>query len=185
MERTFAEDISDQEELRALLMSFSEEVAFHLRDKGLRGKTVTLKARFSDFKTVTRTKTLVHATNLGPRIYSVASELLNRIDDRPLRLLGVQVSRLEDVRQPVQETLFNGAMAEPSSRQDYMASAEKLAKVTPSLDKLRRKFGRGVVVPAATLDKGIPRGRDGTGAGGDASAAGASPGPPEDLHLDE
>ena len=66
MERTFAEDISDQEELRALLMSFSEEVAFHLRDKGLRGKTVTLKARFSDFKTVTRTKTLaLAATNLG------------------------------------------------------------------------------------------------------------------------
>ena len=112
-------------------------------------------------------------------------DLLLRVDDRPLRLLGVQVSRLEDVRQPVQETLFNGAMAEPSSRQDYMASAEKLAKVTPSLDKLRRKFGRGVVVPAATLDKGIPRGRDGTGAGGDASAAGAPPGPPEDLQLDE
>ncbi len=169
MERTFAEDISDQEELRALLMSFSEEVAFHLRDKGLRGKTVTLKARFSDFKTVTRTKTLAHATNLGPSIYSVASELLNRIDDRPLRLLGVQISRLEDVRQPVQKTLFNGAMAEPSTRKDYLASAEKLAKVTPSLDKLRRKFGRGVVVPAAILDKGVPRGRDGTGAAGQAS----------------
>ena len=177
MERTFAEDISDQEELRGLLMSFSEEVAFYLRDKGLRGKTVTLKARFSDFKTVTRTKTLAHATNLGPRIYSVASELLNRIDDRPLRLLGVQISRLEDVRQPVQTTLFNGAMAEPSSRRDYLASAEKLAKVTPSLDKLRRKFGRGVVVPAAILDKSLPRGRDGTGATGEASRAdGREPG---------
>ena len=165
MERTFAEDISDREELRALLMTFSEEVAFHLRDKGLRGKTVTLKARFSDFRTITRTKTLPFATNLGPRIFSVAGELLDRIDDRPLRLLGVQVSRLEDVRQPVQETLFNGAMAEPSSREDFMASAEKLAKVTPSLDKLRRKFGRGVVVPATILDRKVPDGRDGTSAG--------------------
>ena len=106
-------------------------------------------------------------------------------DDRPLRLLGVQVSRLEDVRQPVQETLFNGAMAEPSSRQDYMASAEKLAKVTPSLDKLRRKFGRGVVFPAATLDKGIPRGRDGTGAGSDQPAGGLAGSPPGEPPFEE
>ena len=132
-------------------MTFCEEVAFYLRDKGLRGKTVTLKARFSDFRTVTRTKTLDFATNLGPRIYSVARELLDRVDDRPLRLLGVQVSKLEDVRQPVQETLFNGAMAEPSSRQDYLESSEKIAQVTPSLDKLRRKFGRGAVVPARSV----------------------------------
>ncbi|MEM9381662.1 MAG: DNA polymerase IV [Planctomycetota bacterium] len=161
MERTFAEDIRDREELRALLMTFCEDVAFYLRDKGLRGKTVTLKARFSDFRTVTRTKTLEFATNLGPRIYSVARELLDRVEDRPLRLLGVQVSRLEDVRQPVQETLFNGAMAEPSTRDDFIASTEKLAKVTPSLDKLRRKFGRGAVVPATLLNKETPDGRDG------------------------
>ncbi|MEM6672566.1 MAG: DNA polymerase IV [Planctomycetota bacterium] len=162
MERTFAEDIADRDELRALLMTFSEEVAFYLRDKGLRGKTVTLKARFSDFKTVTRTKTLDCATNLGPRIYSTARELLERVDDRPLRLLGVQVSRLEDVRQPVQESLFNGTL-DPSSRKEFLAQSEKIAKVTPSLDKLRRKFGRGTVVPASTLEKGLPEGRDGSG----------------------
>ena len=162
MERTFAEDIVDREELRALLMTFSEEVAFYLRDKGLRGKTVTLKARFSDFKTVTRTKTLDFATNLGPRIYSVTRELLDRVEVRPLRLLGVQVSRLEDVRQPVQETLFNGAMAEPSTRDDFIATSAKLAKVTPSLDKLRRKFGRGTVLPATLQNKDAPEGRDGT-----------------------
>ncbi len=162
MERTFAEDISDREELRNLLFTFCEEVAFYLRDKGLRGKTITLKARFSDFKTVTRTKTLEFPTNIGNRIYAVARELLGRVDPRPLRLLGIQIARLEDVRQPMQGTLFNGSMADPSSRKDFLETSEKLAKVTPSLDKLRKKFGRGTVVPASLLGRKTPEGRDGT-----------------------
>ena len=93
----------------------------------------------------------------------------------------------------MQETLFNGAMAEPSSRKDFIAASEKLAKVTPSLDKLRRKFGRGVVVPAAILDQGVPRGRDGTGLAGGAGPDRGSHGGAEthgvdavdDLPLDE
>ncbi|MEM8712234.1 MAG: DNA polymerase IV [Planctomycetota bacterium] len=163
MERTFAEDIVDRDELRNYLFTFCEEVAFYLRDKGLRGKTVTLKARFSDFKTVTRTKTLEFPTNLGPRLFSTTRELLDKIPVRPLRLLGVQVSRLEDVRQPNQGTLFNGSMAEPSTRQDQIRQHEKLAQVTPSLDKLRKKFGKGTVVPASLLNKKPPKGRDGSG----------------------
>ncbi len=162
MERTFAEDITDREELRNYLFTFCEEVAFYLRDKGLRGKTITLKARFSDFKTVTRTKTLEFPTNLGPRFYATSRELLDKIPVRPLRLIGIQVSRLEDVRQPNQGTLFNGSMAEPSTRKDFMQQSEKLAQVTPSLDKLRKKFGRGAVVPASLLNKKPPTGRDGT-----------------------
>ena len=163
MERTFAVDITDREELRNYLFTFCEEVAFYLRDKGLRGKTITLKVRFSDFKTVTRTKTLEFPTNLGPRLYATARELLDKVPVRPLRLIGIQVSRLEDVRQPNQGTLFNGSMAEPSSRKDYIQQNEKLAQVTPSLDKLRKKFGRGTVVPASLLKHKAPKGRDGSG----------------------
>ncbi|MEE2939238.1 MAG: DNA polymerase IV [Planctomycetota bacterium] len=162
MERTFAEDIADREELQNLLFTFCEEVAFYLRDKGLRGRTITVKARFSDFRTVTRTKSLDFATNIGARIYATARELLGRVEPRPLRLLGVQVARLEDVRQPVQEVLFLGADADASSRKDFVETADKLARVTPSLDKLRRRFGRGAVLPASLLGTATPQGRDGT-----------------------
>jgi DNA polymerase-4 len=44
MERTFPKDVVDREELRLFLLSFCEEVAYGLRDRGLRGRTVTLKA---------------------------------------------------------------------------------------------------------------------------------------------
>ena len=50
-------------------------VYWELRNRGLRGRTVSIKARFADFKTVTRSRTLDYATNLGPRIYSTARDL--------------------------------------------------------------------------------------------------------------
>ncbi|MBK7876379.1 MAG: DNA polymerase IV [Planctomycetes bacterium] len=163
MERTFPTDVSDREELRLSLLSFCEEVAFGLRDKGLRGRTVTLKARYGDFTTVTRTKTLDHATNLGPRIYSVARELFEKLPPGPLRLLGVQLSGLSDVRVPVQESLFGdggpGTNAPGGSSYDARL---KLERATESVDKLRRKFGDRAVVPASLLGRENLAGRDGT-----------------------
>ncbi|MEZ6017262.1 MAG: DNA polymerase IV [Planctomycetota bacterium] len=171
VERTFSKDIADRDELRALLLSFCEEVAFHLRHKGLRGRTVTLKARFGDFRTVSRSKTLDFPTNLGPRLYAVTRELLEKVEARPLRLLGVQVSRLEDVRQPSQPTLFPLG-AEPSTRADFLQSSEKLARATESLDKLRRRFGRDIVVPAALVGRARAARADGLeGAEGSLGAA--------------
>ena len=134
-----------------------------LRDRGLRGRTVTLKARYSDFRTVTRTKTLDFPTNLGPRIYAVAAQLLERIDPGPLRLLGVQVTKLEDVRKPVQNSLF--ASASESGRSQWLESNAKLKDATASMDKLRRKFGKSAVMPASLLGRPMPRGRDGSGEG--------------------
>ena len=156
MERTFAEDLSDPEELRVFLLEFCEEVAFGLREKGLRGKTVTLKARYADFKTVTRSQTLAASTNLGPRIYSVARELLSRVPAGSFRLIGVQVSNLEDVRQPVQADLFAGFDDSGGmSGRDHEA-------VTEGLDKLRRKYGRGAVVQGTLVGRERAKGRDGT-----------------------
>lgn len=167
-ERTFAEDISDREELRTFLLQFCEEVAFGLRDKGLRGRTITLKARFSDFKTVTRTKTLSSATNLGPRIYAVARELLERVRPAPLRLVGIQVSNLEDVRAPVQVSLFGATEGEPGDgRETWMATNQKLERATAGMDKLRRKFGRDAVVPATLLGRQRVRGLDGSDGAGE------------------
>lgn len=154
MERTFPEDLTDPDQLRQFLLSFCEEVAFTLRDKGLRGRTVTLKARYGDFSTVTRSKTLDYPTNLGPRIFKVAHELLGRIERRPLRLLGVSVSKLEDVRRPQQGSLFNG---HPSSRDLWIESQSRLARATESLDRLRKRHGRPVVLPASLLGQDPPR----------------------------
>ncbi|MDP6956868.1 MAG: hypothetical protein QF599_12935, partial [Planctomycetota bacterium] len=149
----------DPEELRTLLLSFCEEVGFGLRGRGLRGRTVTLKVRYSDFKTRTRTRTLELPTNLGPRLFSVASELLERVPGGPLRLLGVQVSQLEDVRQPIQGDLFESQLTPTRSQDQWIQTNERLEQATRSMDKLRRKYGRLAVQPAALLGRPALSGR--------------------------
>ncbi|MCY2960695.1 MAG: DNA polymerase IV [Planctomycetota bacterium] len=176
MERTFAADVSDRDELRRHLLDFCEEVAFGLRDKGLRGRTVTLKARYSDFTTLTRTKTLDHPTNLGPRIYSTARELLDRLPIAPLRLIGVQISALTDVRAPIQESLFGDPDGTPKLlRGGQVPTRAKLERAAEGMDKLRRKFGARAVVPASLLGRTRARGRDGSD--GQPGVAGRAPEP--------
>jgi DNA polymerase-4 len=155
MERTFPEDIADRDELRRFLYEFCEEVSYELRHRGLRGRTVTLKARFWNFKTLTRSRTLDYPVNLGKRIYGVARELLERVPPGPLRLLGVQVSALEDVRTPVQSPLFREL--EPPAASPAEAREDR---ATVALDDLRRRFGKGTVVPASLLRPARPRERD-------------------------
>ena len=76
--------------------------------------------------------------------------MLGKIENRPLRLLGVSVSRLEDVRRPQQESLFNGHL---SGRDQWLESTSRLAKATESLDKLRKRHGRSIVMPASLIGR--------------------------------
>jgi DNA polymerase IV len=171
IERTFETDLTARDELRVKLLEFSEELAYRLRSAGLRGRTVALKARFWTFKTVTRTRTLDHSTNLGPRIYSVARELFARVPEVPLRLLGLQISHLEDVRTPVQSSLFPPPSAPRPQSQGGPAresapaqepSDDRRDKISAGLDRLRVKYGRGTVQPAALLGRSRTAARDGS-----------------------
>jgi DNA polymerase-4 len=155
LERTFEQDISDREELRLLLYEFCEEVSHDLRHRGLRGRTITLKARYWNFKTVTRSKTVELPVNIGKRIYAVARELLDRIPAGPLRLLGVQVSSLTDVRTPAQASLFGALEASPAE-----VAEKKLERATEALDKLRARFGANAVVPGSLLSRASLRVRE-------------------------
>ena len=155
LERTFAQDITDREELRLVLYEFCEEVSYELRHRGLRGRTITLKARTWDFKTLTRSKTVDYPVNLGKRIYAVARELLDKVPPTPLRLLGVQVSCLSDVRAPVQSEFFGVSEA---GRPELFDG--KLVRATNALDALRRRYGPGTVVPASLLARSSLRSRE-------------------------
>lgn len=181
LERTFPKDIHSREELRLRLLEFCEELAFRLRDAGLRGRKVTIKARYPSFKTLTRTHTLTFSTNVGVRFYAAARELLDRIPQGPLRLLGLSIAGLDDVRTPHQGMLFGTSPAEveaPAESPERARFAERLERVSPGLDRLRRKYGRGVVIPASLLGRDAATGRDGTtGSFGGAARAARSEAP--------
>src|SRR6185295_11684616 len=95
-ETTFSEDIRDWQEIAKNIAALAREVAEDLRDEGVRGRTIGLKLRFSNFETVTRDRTLADATDSAEVIRKTVFECLSRVKlERSVRLLGVRVGNLE------------------------------------------------------------------------------------------
>jgi len=97
-ETTFAADIDDADVLQAWLVDLSEQVGWRLRRHRLRGRTVQLKVRFGDFRTITRAQTLSRPTNATQEICQTVLKMFDRSvrESRPVRLLGVGVSGFEN-----------------------------------------------------------------------------------------
>jgi DNA polymerase-4 len=95
-ETTYAEDLQDLERIREELSRLARETAEWLERKRLAGRTVTIKVRYADFTTVTRSHTLSRPTADADLISSWATELLHRTQAgrRPVRLLGARVNGL-------------------------------------------------------------------------------------------
>lgn len=96
-ETTFAQDILSIEELKHVLNNLCREVEATLEEYQMCGRTVQLKVRYRDFKTVTRSCTLTSPITGYAEIYFVASGLLTKTEAGkiPIRLLGVSLSTLE------------------------------------------------------------------------------------------
>ena len=132
-ETTFDTDISNRDELLAMLFALTEKVGRRLRREGLSGGTVTLKLKTPDFKLITRSRQLGAPTQIGKRIYEVGRELLlAEPDRRRYRLIGIGVSQLHE-----------GSAADHGDLMD--TSAPREAKLEHMVDKLRDKFGSAVV----------------------------------------
>jgi DNA polymerase IV len=96
-EETFASDIDDPERLAREVLRCCVRVGRRLREAGLTGRTVTLKLRFADFRTITRARTLPDATDTDAELHEVAGDLLARLrlGRVPVRLVGVAISNLD------------------------------------------------------------------------------------------
>jgi DNA polymerase-4 len=143
-ETTFTEDIVDMEVLRAWLVNLVEQVARRLRQHDLRGRTVELKVRFADFKTISRSLTLMEPTCITQELLEAGVELLTqRLPSRhlPIRLLGFGVSKL-DASVNVQQQLFDQPDRERNKDLDRVA------------DQITEKFGKLAIRRGARLDKG-------------------------------
>jgi len=96
-ERTFAEDVGDIETLEKTLKLLCEKISDRLCARGLAGRTVALKLRYSDFKTITRQTTFPQPVESADHIYPAVHRLIRKFRDpkQRIRLVGVSVSSLE------------------------------------------------------------------------------------------
>lgn len=140
-EETFAHDLDDHEELLAQLLRVTERTARRLRDQELATRTISIKIRFSDFTTITRSKTIDLATNSTQEIYEQVRRLflaLGLVRAR-VRLVGVRLENLESEAGLVEQLTLG-------SREKGWRQVDK------ALDRARRRFGGGALKPARLID---------------------------------
>ena len=136
-EQTYATDLVDLDRLNVEVVRLSDGVAARLAESGVAGRTVTLKVRFADFRTITRSATERLPLSGGPQIARVAKRLLATLDPGPgIRLLGVSLSNLVDGAQ----LSFDDAAPD--------------SIVTPAVDEVRRRFGADAIGPASLVESG-------------------------------
>ena len=94
-EETYPTDLSDGDELRRQVTRMADAVASRVRRNGTAARTVTLKVRYGDFRTLTRSRTFSSPQASGPVLAKAATALLGSLELRSgIRLLGVSASGL-------------------------------------------------------------------------------------------
>ena len=134
-EETFANDHHSHASLDRELVRLGDAVATRLRKAGVSGRTVQVKVRFNDFRTITRSETVAEPLDEVQALLKVARRLLATVDPTPgVRLLGVSVAQL----------------AEDAARQLTFEDATTPGwnGATQAIDEIRERFGDAAIVPA-------------------------------------
>jgi DNA polymerase-4 len=139
-DETFGRDTDDREVVLREVLRLSAKVAGRMRTAKLAGRTVTLKVRFADFTTITRSRTLPEATDVTSEVYATAAALFTGLglQRARIRLVGVRVEGLVP-RTSVHRQLVLG------EREHGWAAADR------AVDAAVQRFGGHAVHPATLL----------------------------------
>lgn len=134
VEETYERDLHGREVIEAALLAHSHRLSERLRRGGLAGRTLSLKVRFPDFRTVSRTNTSPVAIDGARELYHASLELLDQVDlTGPVRLIGLGASGLE---------------TSEKERQLKLGRSEGWDRVEDAVSEVRRRFGATAVGPA-------------------------------------
>jgi DNA polymerase-4 len=129
-EGTFSHDVAEPARLRAVLRGFSESVGSQLRSQGFRARTISVKVRFGDFRTVSRSLTVERAVNSDDAIFEAVQALFEQVRDKEklaIRLVGVGASNL------VANSFQIPLERDTELRREALSAA---------IDRMRHKYGR-------------------------------------------
>ncbi|USQ82150.1 DNA polymerase IV [Ornithinimicrobium faecis] len=144
---TFHQDVDDPAVIRRQLLRLSDRSATRMRHSGMLTRTVVLTVRFSDFTTITRSRTMRESTDVTRDIFGTATALYAALglQRARIRLLGVRLEGLTDAA----DTPVQGMLDEPERG---WRDAER------AMDRAVEKFGSGIVRPASLVVRDEARG---------------------------
>ena len=130
-ETTFDRDLTDMDSCREAVLDLCGQVGWRLRREHLAGHTVTLKVKFADFHTITRSSTGDRLIAWDEDIFLLAEQMLQKIHVKPgVRLLGISVSSLF---RPEDEPVLG------------FEDNERMQKRNQAIDALKSKFGENII----------------------------------------
>jgi DNA polymerase-4 len=134
-EHTYDRDENDKEKNIATVRHIADRLSARMRKKGISGRTITVKIRYSDFSTITRAKTLPRQVANSEEIFREASTLIIPHLTGAIRLLGIRISNLTG-EEGEQLALLSGDDGLIPARNN-----KKISKLEEALDKIHEKFG--------------------------------------------
>jgi DNA polymerase-4 len=141
-EETFPEDVADPDVIRRELLRLSERTARSLRSSGYVARTIVVKLRLANFRTITRSRTLAEPTDVARQIHATACALYEAAGldaQASLRLVGVRTANL------VGSAAAAGTQLSLGDRPSGWSEAER------AMDRIAARFGAGAVGPAALV----------------------------------
>lgn len=157
-ERTFAVDVRTPAEVEDALLSLAARVGRRLRRKGIAGRTVTVKLRFSDFTTRTVRRTLDVAcddeTRFGPIAYQLVRQAWH--PGVGLRLLGIGLSGFDERSTQLGLLVEDLRDAHAPGDSDAASSSARREGLVRGLDAVRERFGEGAVRFGREIKRGAP-----------------------------
>jgi DNA polymerase-4 len=146
-EHTFQNNIEDKEILKNALLLLARDVSLRAKQKGLYGRTVTLKIKVCDMHSITRSKSS-DATNSTKDIYGFAVQMLDKLKlSEPIRLVGVTLGNLQDTKNKPysQLSLFDEMEGSETARQ-------KSDALEDAIFDLHTKYGRNILKTGKELE---------------------------------
>ena len=160
---TLSSDVTDAEKAKKVLLSLAESVSARLRKQEFLAGNVTVEIKYSNFTKCSHQAPFLSPTNATTKIYELACLLFEELwNGSPIRLLGIRTSKLQDMDEPVQMSLFDVDLSKSSVGDEFNTikkaevtakRLEKLQKLDKAMDEIKRRFGNDAIVRGSILLK--------------------------------
>lgn len=152
---TLQEDAVTAEQAKKTLLILAESVSARLRKHAFLAGNAAVEIKYSDFSKCSHQAAFLTPTNSTDRIYELSCHLFEELwNGSPIRLLGIRTSKLQDVSEPVQMSLFDLEPAgESEAEQKKIPAKEKLAKLDQAMDAIKKRYGEDAIMRGSLLLK--------------------------------
>lgn len=152
---TLSSDVTDREQAKKVLLKLSESVSARLRKHEFLAGNAIVEIKYADFTKCSHQAPFLTPTNATSKIYGLSCELFDELwNGAPIRLLGIRTSKLQDVSDPVQISLFDMEFPkETEEKKPMVPSGEKLEKLDKAMDTIKKRYGDGTIVRGSILMK--------------------------------